>query len=133
MGEREAAIKQKQTKDDIIRTLREENPPIGGDEKYTQFFLIIELKKITSDIGIFKGELYTNDLLEYRGSFLTPLLNLNPQQQMTWNPIEIGNSVFYGFSFDLREKGLIEQFRAFFHRSLGEGKLQEFLPFVGIK
>ena len=39
----------------------------------------------------------------------------------------------FDFSFDLREKGLIEQFRAFFHRSLEEGKLQEFLPFIGTK
>lgn len=121
------------SKEDIIQILREENPPVDGEDKFNQFFLIVEFKKINARIGIIKGELYNNDQLDYRGSLLVPLSHDNANQKDQWNLIEIGKSVYYGLSFDARELCLTEKIGEFVSRSIQDGKIQDFIPFIGGK
>ena len=121
------------TKEEIMQILKEENPPFDEINHYSQLFLIIEFKKINESIGIIKGELYGNEQLEYRGSILIPLFKTEVNQQSNWNSIEIGKSIFYGISFDARELGLIEKVSDFIGRSFEEGKIQDFIPFLGIR
>ena len=121
------------TKEEIIQILKEENPPVDEINHYNQLFLIVEFKKINERIGIIKGEIFGNEQLEYRGSILLPLLKTEANQQSNWNSIEVGKSIFYGMSFDARELGLTEKVGDFIGRSLEEGKVQDFIPFLGIR
>ena len=111
---------QELTKEEILKILKEENPKLG--EKYTQYILIIEYKKLNENLGIIKGELYKNDIIEYRGSLLTP----NPKGG-SWENIGIGKSKFYGLTFDTREESIAELLGGFFKRSLKEGRLQDLI------
>ena len=121
------------TKNELIQILREENPPVDDDNRFNQLFLIVEYKKINLRIGIIKGELYNNDQLDYRGSLLLPLMRSDTDQKNQWDSIEIGKSVYYGLSFDARELCITEKIGEFLHRSIDEGKLQDFIPFTGAK
>jgi hypothetical protein len=121
------------TKNEIIQILMEENPPVDGDNQFNQLFLIVEFKKINPRVGIIKGELYNNDQLDYRGSLLIPLMKNDTDQKNQWDSIEVGNSVYYGVSFDARELCMTEKIGEFLHRSIDEGKLQDFIPFIGSK
>ena len=121
------------SKEEIIQILREENPPVDGEDRFNQLFLIIEFKKINARIGIIKGELYNNDQLDYRGSLLIPLSQDNVNQKNQWDSIEIGKSVYYGLSFDARELCLTEKIGEFFNRSIEEGRIEDFIPFTGLK
>jgi hypothetical protein len=121
------------TKNEIIQILREENPPVDDDNRFNQLFLIVEFKKINLHVGIIKGELYNNDQLDYRGSLLMPLMRSDTDQKNQWDSIEVGRSVYYGLSFDARELCITEKIGEFLHRSIDEGKLQDFIPFTGGK
>lgn len=116
-----------------MQILKEENPPVDETNRYNQLFLIVEFKKINEKIGIIKGELYGNGQLEYRGSILIPLLMAEANQQSNWNTIDVGKSIFYGMSFDTRELCLTEKVSDFSGRSIEEGKIQDFIPFLGTK
>ena len=85
------------------------------------------------NIGIIKGELFNNDHLDYRGSILLPLSQIDEIQQKSWDNMEIGKSVFYGLSFDSRELCITEKIGEFLNRSFSEGKIQDFIPFAGLK
>ena len=121
------------SKEEIIKILRDENPPIEGEDRFNQLFLIIEFKKINAHIGIIKGEFYDNDHLDYRGSLLVPLSQGNSNQKNQWDSIEIGRSVYYGIAFDARELCFTEKIREFFNRSIEEGRIQDFIPFTSLK
>lgn len=116
------------TKEEIIQILKDENPPIDGDTRFNQLFFIIELKKVNEQFAIIKGELYSNDSINYRGSVLFPIGNLNYEQQGHWTTMKGGESTYYGISFDSREACLTERVKSFFARSIDEGKLQDLLP-----
>jgi hypothetical protein len=122
------------TKNEIIAILREENPPTDGDNEFSQLFLILELKKINPHLGIIKGEYYNNDQLECRGSLLLPILdNIPNQPNNNWSSLEAGKSKYYGISFDARELRLTEKIGDFLSRSVSDGRLQDFIPFIGSK
>jgi len=114
------------SKDEIIEILKEENPII--EKGYSQVMLIFELKKIKDRIGIIKGEMYSNDMLEYRGSLLIPLNNMDANQQSHWNSIETGQSMCYGFTLDSRDMCFTEKIGDFVSRSFAEGRIQDFIP-----
>jgi len=121
------------SKEEIIQILKDENPPIDGKDRFNQLFLIVEFKKINAQIGIIKGELYNNDKLDYRGSFLFPLTPDDTKQKNLWDSIEIADSIYYGISFDARDLRLTEKVAEFFNRSIEEGKIQDFIPFTGLR
>lgn len=120
------------TKEEIIKALKEENPPIDSGGKYNQYFLVVEIKRLTPRLGIYKGEFYHNDTLDYRGSLLIPLSNNDTgngnNEPSVWKSIAVGESNYYGLSLDTRELTLGEKFSQFIKRSFEEGKLQDFIP-----
>lgn len=124
------------TKEEIIAILKAENPPIVSDKKYSQLFVILEFKKVSTSIGIIKGELYNNDEITYRGSFLMPLSNElsngdgEENKSSVWKSLELGHSTFYGFSLDARELSITEKLGQMVSRSIEEGKIQEFIPSI---
>ena len=91
--------------------------------------MVLEIKKINSNIGIIKGNYYRDDKLENRGSCLLPLDFVN--QNDIWKNINEGETAFYGFTFDSREMKIPEKILAFFSRSFEGATIQEFIPFVG--
>jgi hypothetical protein len=109
------------TKEEILRILKEENPKLEGN--YTQYILLIEYKKLDNELGIVKGELYKNDTIEYRASWL----KINPRGD-DWDELNPGESKFHGVTFDTREEGFTELIGGFFKRTLKEGKLQDLIP-----
>ena len=116
------------TKEEIIKILREENPPIDNKQKYKQLIFVLELKKIKDSIGILKGEYYEDDVLGYRGSLLIPLGKPNPNQQNHFDEMNTGENRFYGFTLDSRESKFPEQFVGFFKRSFQGTSIQDFIP-----
>lgn len=119
------------SKDEFIKILKEESPPIEGEEKYAQIMVVVEIKKIRKDLGIIKGEYYESDKLEYRASFLVPLVPLSKQpsdKPSVWDDLNEGENKFYGFTFDSREMKVIEKIHAFFKRSLEGASIQDFIP-----
>jgi hypothetical protein len=116
------------SKEDILNLLREENPLIQGEEKYSQSILIFETKKISFKLGLIKGEYYQDDKLEYRGSLLLPL---NPSDKNTiWAKIKEGESDFYGITLDSREMKITEKIKDFISRSFEESTIPDFIPFI---
>ena len=124
-------IVQKLSKKEILHFLKEENPLIEGNEKYSQLILVLETKKIQSNLGIIKGEYYNDDKLEYRGSLLVPLYFSNPNN--IWDNLKENESAFYGFTLDTREMKIPEKMMAFFSRSFEGATIQDFIPFGGGK
>lgn len=126
-----AEIVQKLSKNEILHFLKEENPLIEGNEKYSQLILVLETKKIRSNLGIIKGEYYNDDKLEYRGSLLLPISFSN--QNDIWEELKENESAFYGFTLDSREMKIPEKCMAFFNRSFEGATIQDFIPFGGGK
>jgi len=122
-------ILQTHSKEEIIEILKSENPIIQGSEKYSQLILVLEIKKLNSNLGIIKGEYYQDNKLENRGSLMLPLHFSN--QNTIWANINEGETAFYGFTLDSREMKIPEKILAFFSRSFDGATLQEFIPFVG--
>ena len=58
MSDTDTEIVKKLSKKEILHFLKEENPLIEGNEKYSQLILVLETKKIQSNLGIIKGEYY---------------------------------------------------------------------------
>ena len=119
------------SKEEILTLLKEENPLLDGEEKYSQLILLLELKKIHSNLGIIKGEYYQDDKLENKGSLLLPL---NSSDSNTiWTNIKEGGNCFYGFTLDSREMKIPEKIKSFFSRSFEGATIQDFIPFTGGK
>lgn len=121
------------SKDEIIKILEEENPPIENGQNYNQLMLIWELKKIKENIGLLKGEVYMTNKLEYRGSLLIPLGMSNQKQATHFDEMKEGEYKFYGFTLDSREPKLPEKVINFIKRSFEDSTIQDFIPFVGSK
>jgi hypothetical protein len=124
-------IVQKPSKEEIIELLKEENPLIQENEKYSQLILVLETKKLQSNLGIIKGEYYQDYKLEYRGSLLVPLNFID--QKSIWANLKESESAFYGFTLDSREMKIPEKIMAFFNRSFADATIQDFIPFGGGK
>lgn len=120
-------IIQTHSKEEILELLKEENPLIQGSEKYSQLILILEVKKINSNLGIIKGEYYQDDKLENRGSLMLPLYFSG--QNTIWTNLDESETAFYGFTLDSREMKIPEKILAFFSRSFDGATIQDFIPF----
>jgi len=131
MSDNNTEIVQKLSKKEILHFLKEENPLIEGNEKYSQLILVLETKKIQSNLGIIKGEYYQDDKLEYRGSLLVPIFFSN--QNNIWENLNENESAFYGFTLDTREMKISEKIMAIFSRSFEGATIQDFIPFGGGK
>lgn len=129
MTETETEIVQTYSKEDILSLLKEENPLIEGDEKYSQLILVFETKKISSNLGLLKGEYYQDGKLEYRGSLLMPLNSSD--QKTVWTKIKEKESAFYGITLDSRAMKITEKIKDFIGRSFEESTITDFIPFAG--
>jgi len=90
------------------------------DEKikdFENYILILERKKVSNNIGIFKGELIQNDQVILRGK-----LTVYPGSP-DWEMIEVGESIFNGLCLDYKGEKLSELFIEGFKNSLRDGKL----------
>ena len=116
------------TKRELIKILKEENPPIKNGQKYRQIILILELKKVKKDLGIIKGEYYYGRFLEYRGSVLIPLGKPDPDKKIVFDDIKKGKSILYGVTIDTRKEKIPEQIFKFFKRSFQDASIQDFIP-----
>jgi len=107
------------SKSEIIESLRDDEKKKGFEE----IIAIIELNRKSENIALLKGELIQNDEIILRGKIATTPTQLNYQ---TWKDIEIGESVFIGFSIENKGETYFDMLREGFNNCLKEGKL----PFV---
>ena len=121
------------TKKEIIELLKKENPVIADDHQYSQLMFVLEVKKIRQNVAILKGEYYSNDKLEYRGSLLVPVNNPKSKQPSIYDEMKAGEHKFYGFTLDSREQKIPEKIINLFKRSFEGATLQDFIPFIGGK
>lgn len=117
-------------KNDVLRILKEENPPIEGKDNYAQLIVVIECKKTNTKSGIIKVEYYQGEKLEYRGSALLPLSSTSNQGN-TWEDLKNNESSFFGFTLDSREPKVHEKVWEFVNRSFDGAVIQDFIPFSG--
>jgi len=111
-------------KEEIMKILNEEMPPIKDSEKkYIRYVVIIEIKRVQEDLAMVKGEYYQNNSLEFEGGWLYPIDDLEK-----WKNHPVGESKFHAFVINSREKGVGERFMEWTKKRVDEGKLPIPLP-----
>ena len=113
-------------KKDILRAVEHEGKVKG---KHDKTIIIVELKKLSSTLGMIKGEMYKNKKIELAGSLFFPLEKSD--EPSVWDTIKVKQSKFYGLRVDSRKQSIYEVLRGFFSRTFKEGKLQDFVPKKG--
>jgi len=114
------------TKGEVLQVLKRENPPINAKEKYSQLFVVVELKRISRSLGMIQGEYHQDGKLEYRGSLMVPINDLG--QPSCWTKLEENQSISYGLSLDSREQKVHEKILGFFKNSFDNAQIQDFIP-----
>lgn len=118
------------TKKELLRLFKKESPE---KQKYKQSQIVFELKKVKQNVGLMRLEIYGGGKQEFCGSLYLPIDKVTPGKPTAWDTIKIGKSQVFGLVIDSREQSLVEKAKGFLTRSLEEGKLQEFIPFLGGK
>ena len=108
---------------------KETRPPKG----FTQWYFILEQRRLTDDLGVARLEGYENSKLDWSGG-----LSVNiPKERMIgpdgkelplagdWDKIPVGQSTFMMLTFESRGKTMWENVGGFVKRSFSEGKLQD--------
>lgn len=111
------------TKQDILRAVEREGKVKG---KHDKTVVIVELKKLSSKLGMIKGEMYKNKKIDLAGSLFFPLEKSN--EPSVWDDIKVKESKFYGLRVDSRKQSIYEILKGFFGRTFKEGKIQDFVP-----
>ncbi len=116
-------------KSDVIKILKEENPPIEGKDDYSQLMIVVEFKKSEASIGLIKFDYYNGEKLENRGSLMLPLAQSSTQDDV-WTRLKEGQSSFFGFTLDSREAKIPEKVIDIINRSFDGAVIQDFIPFA---
>ena len=119
-----------QSKKHLVRMMRKETRPPKG---FTQWYFILEQRRLTDDLGVARLEGYENSKLDWSGG-----LSVNiPKERMIgpdgkelplagdWDKIPVGQSTFMMLTFESRGKTMWENVGGFVKRSFSEGKLQD--------
>ena len=102
---------------EIIDTLKDDETLNG----FNEFIMILEFNRKSKNIGLIKGELRQGDEIIIRGK-LTVFPQIMPNNSM-WTDLEVGKSVYYGFSLEFQEENLFDLFSEGFKTSIREGKI----------
>jgi hypothetical protein len=76
-------------KKELIKVLKKERPKLG---KMGHHVIIIEQKKVSSVLGMLRGEYYLNDTMEASGSFVFPLPQSSEGQPSIWDKMQVGKA-----------------------------------------
>jgi hypothetical protein len=115
--------KQSPTKQDLLNAIAREGKVKG---KHDKTVIIVELKKVSSILGMIKGEMYKNKKIDLAGSLFFPLEK--SEKPSVWDTIKVKQSKFYGLRVDARKPSIYEVLKDFMGRTFKEGKLQDFVP-----
>jgi hypothetical protein len=108
------------SKEEIIKALKEDKKPKGFEE----LIIILEFYRKSDAIGLIKGELRQNDEVLIRGK-LTVFPKTMPTTSM-WTNLDIGKSIYYGFSLEEKGETIIDLFSEGFRNSIRQGKIPFF-------
>lgn len=109
------------SKKEIIDTLLKEDPKPA---KFEKLMLIIEHKKISSKLGIVKGELLQNGKVNLKGSMTC--IPEKMEESFNWDILKVGQSYFEGYSLDYKGETIGSLIKQGLKKSIKEGKI----PFV---
>jgi hypothetical protein len=119
------------TKKELLSLFKKESPE---KQKYKQFQIIFELKKVKQNVGLIRLEIYEGGKQEFCASVFLPINKpVVGQAPTAWDGMKVGKSQVFGLVIDSREQSLLEKVKGFFIRSFEQGKLQEFIPFLNAK
>lgn len=105
------------SKEEVIKAIKDDKKLKGFEE----LMVILEFNRKSNKIGLIKGELRQNDEIILRGK-LTVFPNTMPLDSI-WRNVNIGESIFYGFSLEYKEETIFDLFSEGFRNSIREGKL----------
>lgn len=105
------------SKEEILDALKDDDNLKGFDE----LIVILEFNRKSENIGLIKGELRQNDEVMLRGK-LTIFPKTMPNNSV-WADLDVGKSIYYGFSLDFKEENLLDLLSEGFRTSLREGKI----------
>lgn len=106
------------SKKEIIDILLKENPKQKGMDK---LILLIEHKKINTNVGIMKGEILKDGKIVLTGS-----MTCMPKKSIDsfdWNMLNNGESFFNGFSVDYSKETIGSMIKEGLKKSIKEGKI----------
>jgi hypothetical protein len=109
----------------LLQLLESEREREKG-EKFQEYTLIIEAKKISENLLITKGFLYQNKKLIIRGSFTSVIKDMKDMEK--WFNKSIGEKSLIGITFDSKEQSIGDIVKGFLSRSIKEGSIQDFIP-----
>ena len=106
------------TKKEIVDALLADDPLKKGFEKYVA---VVEHKKLSSKIGIVKGEILQNGKTIIKGKMTCP--PIKDDESFDWNMLTVGESYFQAFSIDFKGQSLKSMITEGIKKSIKEGKL----------
>lgn len=105
------------SKKEVMNLILEENPSVKG---FNKFVLILEYKKINSNLAVTKGELSQNKKILLKGS-ITCIPDKN-EDSFNWGILKNGESYFSGFSLDHKGESIASLIMQGVKKSIKEGK-----------
>lgn len=110
------------TKEEIIQTILAEDPLI---KKTNRLILLVEYKKIRSNLGIIKAELVSNGKVAIKGSFTCDPVT-SEETSFNWDQLEDGESFPQGFSLDFKSESTASRIKEGFNNAIKQGKIPFF-------
>jgi len=104
------------TKEEVIRALTEKSDPKG----FKKYILLLEHRKISSNLGLVKGELLHNNKIVLTGK-MTQFPETQPES-FNWEKLKIGESYFEGYSLDYKGETISQLIIQGLKRSVKEGR-----------
>lgn len=108
------------SKEEILEALKDDKKL----KEFEELIVILEFNRKSENIGLIKGELRQKDDIILRGK-LTVFPKTMPNSPI-WVELDIGESIYYGFSLEFQEETLFDLFSEGFRNSIREGKLPFF-------
>lgn len=113
----------------LLRALKHEHARGRRAVEYQRFTVLVEIKRVSQQLGLVKCEYYDGTTPSFVGSLLAPI-SASTGQPSTWDGLAEGASRYFGIALDTREKSFREQVGGFMKRTFEEARLQDFLPWA---
>ncbi len=109
------------SKKEVLDSLLSESPHLKSFEKLV---LVIEHKKVSSSLGIIKGELFQNRKVILKGCMTC--VPERVEESFNWDMLSQGQSYFEGYSVDYQGETIGSLIKQGLKKSIKEGKIPFF-------
>jgi hypothetical protein len=107
------------TKEEVVQTLLREDPSI---KNHNRLILLIEFKKVTTNIGIVGAELLSNGKVIVKGSY-TCVPVTTEESSFDWNILKKQESYAQGYSLDFKGETIRSRLLSGFNNAIQEGRI----------